>query len=215
MKKIVYFILFAMIFLINHEVLASYEEYNTEANITKAILMEDYIKKYIENIDYFVINYEIKNNKTLDNNLKELYLLVNTLKQIQNSKIKKDFAESIMEKILEKIKIINENLKINLKKEKENYDRKLNLRKQTYYSLSRKISDKIYSINYKIYNKNNFSNTQKVKIKNHLNKLNKEAQKLRNFWNIEFKSEKEIKEFFTIILKNIKSELILMNESLK
>jgi hypothetical protein len=85
--------------------------------------------------------------------------------------------------------------------------------------LWKKISDKIYNINLKIARNiikdNNDLSITELKIKDNLINLNKESQKLRNFWDISFKNEKEMKDAFVNILKNIKTEVSLMNDTLK
>ncbi|MDP3381374.1 MAG: hypothetical protein Q8S84_07970 [bacterium] len=57
------------------------------------------------------------------------------LKKIQNTNIEKKKADDIMQAVLDRIKIVNENLKTKLKIEKEKFKEKLNLKKQNYQKL--------------------------------------------------------------------------------
>lgn len=218
MKKIVYLIIYTTLLLTFSNSFASDIEYNTDSNIKKAILVEDYIIRHKEKIENFLDNYDIKDNKELNNDLKILNDSIIAIRKIQNTDIEKKKAEDIIQNILNRIKTVNENLKVKLKIEKELYEKKLDQKKQAYSLLWKKISDKIYNINLKLArnilkDKQNLS-FKELQIKNNLINLNKESQRLKNFWDMEFKSEYDIKETFINILKNIKNEINLMNKVL-
>ena len=218
MKKIIYAILFETLLLIYTNAFASDIEYNTDSNVKKAILVEDYVIRHKEKINEFIINYDIKNNIDLNNDLRYINESIDALKRIQNTTIEKKKAEEVMQAVLDRLKYINEALKIKLKFEKEKYKEKLNKRKEAYSLLWKKLSEKIYNINLKIArkiikNNENLSITE-LDIKDNLVNLNKESQKLKNFWNMNFKSESEMKESFINILRNIKVEIVLMSRSL-
>jgi hypothetical protein len=132
MKKIIYFILFNTLSLIYINTFASEIEYNTEFNVKKAILVEDYIIRHKEKIDAFIINYDIKNNIDLDNDLKAINESINALKKIQNTTVEKKKAEEILQAVLDRLKYINEALKLRLKFEKEKNQINLNKRKEIY-----------------------------------------------------------------------------------
>jgi len=219
MKKIVYSILFTLLFLFSSNVFSAEIEYNTESNIKKAILVEDYIVRHKSKIENFIKKYNIVNNSNIDNDIRELNESLSALQKIQNNDIKKEIAENIMKAVLVRIKNVNESLKVKFKKEKEKIEYNLNTKKTLYSKFWIKLSDKINDINLKIATKifknKTILSTKELKIKQNLIKLNKESKKLRNFWNISFKSEKEIKDSFIRILKNIKREIGLMKDTIK
>ena len=219
MKKIIYFILFIMLFLSSGYQFTTNAEFNTESNIKKAILVEDYILRHKNKIEEFIKKYSLPVNSNLAKDIEVLDESIEALRKIQNTNIDKLKAENIIQAIIIRIKNVNESLEAELRKEKSIYEAKIEKKLKAYSVLWIKLSDKIDSINLKI--AQNIFKDKKVlslkesKIKLNLIKLNKESQKLRNFWNINFKSEKEIKDSFIRILKNIKREITLMKNTLK
>lgn len=219
MKKVVYFILLFAIFIFSNNVFAESKVYNTENNIQKAILIEDYISRHKVNILEFINKYNISNNDKLNNDIWVLKESIDALKKIQNKEIEKKQAEEVLQAVIKRIKVVNESLKVQLKVEKEKYEKKIESKKLAFSRLWKQIWAKIDNINKKI--AQNIFKDKKVlslkesQIKNILIKLNKESLKLKNFWSISFKSEKEIKESFVRILRNIKREINLMKEILK
>ena len=219
MKKIIYFILFIMLFLSSANLITANAEYNTESNIKKAILVEDYIIRHKSKIEEFIKKYKLSENSNLTKDIEELDQSIEALRKIQNTNIEKEKAEEVMQAIIVRIKNVNESLEAKLREEKKAYMYRINIKLKAYSRLWIKLSDKIDSINIKIAT-NIFKNKEilslkESKIKLNLIKLNKESQKLRNFWNINFNSEKEIKDSFIRILKNIKREITLMKTTLK
>jgi predicted RND superfamily exporter protein len=135
MNKIIYLILFMMLFLFSSNIFALEVEYNTESNVKKAILVEDYILRHKEKIEDFIVKYNIVNNKELTKDIKELNESIEALKKIQNTDIEKQKAEEVLQAILVRIKNVNESLKIKLKIEKEDFENKLNSKKLIYSKL--------------------------------------------------------------------------------
>lgn len=217
--KIVYSILFTLLFLFSTNIFAWEIKYNTEYNIKKAILVEDYIVRHKEKIKNFILKYNITGNSNLNKDIQVLNKSIEALKKIQNTDIEKEKAEEIIQAVLVRIKNVNISLKTKLKIKKEEFEKKLLKKKNTYLKLWIKLSNKIDNINIKIAT-NIFKNKRiltlkESKIKLNLIKLNKESIKLKNFWNNEFKSEKDIKDSFIRILTNIKREISLMKNELK
>ena len=217
MKKIITLILFTSIILSNINNL--YAEYNQDNTISKAILVETYVKKHIIRINEFIEKYNIKNSQYLENDIKELKESIVALEKIKNAEINSQKSEDIINAIVKRIKVINENLKANLNKEKLIFQFNLKKKKITYTKLWIKISKKIDAINIKIAKTiikiDKTDVLKESRMRKHLIRLNKESKKLKSFWNINFKSEKEIKDSFVRILNNIKREVNKMKESLK
>lgn len=215
-------ILFAIVFICN---LISFwytnaiNQINTQNNIEKAVLIEDYIKRHKNNIENFINKYNLKNNDELESEIKVLTESIKALEKIKTTQIEKEKAEEIIKAVLVRIKKTNESLKTKLKIEKELFEKKLKQKQELYGKLWIKIAQKIDSINLKIA-QNIFKNKEVLsmkesKIREHLIKLNKESKKLKNFWNIQFKSENEIKDSFVRILNNIKRDVNLMKVTIK
>lgn len=219
MKKIIYYILFNIIFIFSTNTFAWNFEYNTEFNIKKAILVEDYIIRHKSKIEDFIHKYNINNNSNINNHIKEYEQTIEILKKTQNTNIEKEKAEEIIKVVIIKIKEINDTLKSKLKVEKEKYTKKLEIKKLNYFKLWKKLSKKIDNINIKIATKIFKNKTilsfKESKIKLTLLRLNKESVKLRNFWNNKFNSEMELKKSFMDILNNIKKEIKLIKNELK
>lgn len=219
MKKVVNYLLIIAIFIFSNNVFANNFEYNTENNIQKAILIEDYISRHKNSILDFIEKYDISNNDKINEDIKVLNESIDALKKIQDSKIEKEKAEEVLVAVLARIKNVNESLKLQLKIEKEKVDEKLKIKKIAFAKLWKQIAIKIDNINLKIAN-NIFKDKEVLslkesKIKENLINLKKESSKLKNFWNMSFSSEKEIKDEFILILINIKNEINIMKESLK
>lgn len=217
MKKIVYFMIFTLSILSSINVLA--DDNNNENAISRATLIETYIKKHKIRIEEFIKKYNIKDTGYLQKNIKELNESIIALNKIKNSEITSEKSEKIIQAIIKRIKYINENLKKKLNSEKLNFEHNLKKKKEIYSSLWIKIAKKIDAINIKIAKKifknDKILSLKESKIKNYLIKLNNENKKLKYFWNINFKSEKEIKDSFMRILNNIKIDVNLMKNSLK
>lgn len=219
MNKILYYILFIILFLFSNNVFAINNKYNTENNISKAILIEDYVDRHKTKIVEFVNKYDISDNDVLNKNLDELNESIAALKKIQNINIEKNKAEEVINAVIQRIKKINTSLEKQLKIEKKAFQARLYKKKDTFARLGLQIASKIDNINKKIANnilKNNpVLSLKESKIKKILIELNKESQKLKNFWNTDYKSEKDIKDSFVKILKKIKLEINSMKNSLK
>ncbi len=219
MKKIVYFILFTLFFIFSTNIYASEIEYNTESNIKKAILVENYIKNHKSKIEKFILKYDIKNEPLLEKDIKELNELIQVLQKIQNTNIKKIKSDEIIKTVLIRIKELNKRLKLKLKSEKNKYEYNLKRKKELYSKLWIQLSYKINNINLKVA-KNIFKDKinlskKELKIKDYLIKLDKESKKLKKIWSINFKSEKEIRDSFVRILNNIKREVNSMKLTIK
>lgn len=217
MKKIVYYILFSVLILLPSNIFA-YIEYNTDSNIKKAVLIEDYIYKHKEKIDDFIKNYWITNNSSIKKNLNWLNESIEALQKIQTTQITKQQADNVLNAVLDRIKIINDDLKQQLEIEKSLFEKRLNEKKSSYTQLWLVLWKKIDAINYKIA-QNIFKNkthltVKENRIKEILISLNKESLKLKNFWKINFNSEKEVKDTFIIILQNIKRQINQIKQNL-
>jgi hypothetical protein len=218
MNKVIYFILFTLLFLSKSNIYAINIEKNTDSNIKKAILVEGYLYRHKNNIDDFILKYNLSNNTNLTKDISVIDESISALKKIQNTDIEKIKAEEVIAAVLNRIKNVNESLKIKLEVEKNLFQKKINKKKEAFLKLWLMISGKIDSINLKIakniFTNKNILSEKESKIKENLIKLNKESLKLKNFWNITFTSEKEIKDSFVRILQNIKIEINSMNKTL-
>jgi hypothetical protein len=133
MKKIVYFIILSLVIFSSKAAYA--DEYNQENTIQKAILIEDYIKKHKIRIEEFIEKYEISDTSYLQNDIKVLDESIKALNKIKNSEIKNEKSEEIIQAILKRIKLINEELKEKLNYEKLNFEKRLKTKKDIYSSL--------------------------------------------------------------------------------
>ncbi|MDA3781488.1 MAG: hypothetical protein PF487_14870 [Bacteroidales bacterium] len=135
MNKIIYLILFAILFLFSSNVFALNVEYNTESNIKKAILVEDYISRHKGKIDDFIKKYAIFNNPSLLKDINVLDESMTALKKIQNTDIEKEKAEEVLQAVIKRIKKVNESLKNQLEAEKILFEKKLNTKKEAFIKL--------------------------------------------------------------------------------
>jgi len=135
MNKIIYSILFTLLFFFSTNIFASNIEYNTESNIKKAILFEDYISRHKGKIYNFIEKYNILNNTSLLKDINELDESIAALKKIQNINIEKQKAEEVMLAVINRIKNVNISLKIQLEIEKDLFEKKLNAKKEAFSKL--------------------------------------------------------------------------------
>ena len=219
MKKIIYLVLINTLLIFSCNSYDNEIEYNTESNIWKAVLVEDYIKKHKEKIENFILKYDISEDDDINKNLNILNESIEALQKIQNWEIENQKSEEIIQAIIKRVKIVNDNLKINLEIKKSEFEKKLLKKKENYSKLWIKLSNKIDEINIKIarnvFKDKTVLSLKESKIKQNLIQLNKESIKLKNLWNIEFKSEKEIKDSLIRILTNIKREVNSMKNNMK
>lgn len=190
-----------------------------EQKIIQAELITWYITKHQKNIQRFIQQYEIKNNIELNSKLIELNNLIWLMNVIKNNQISDIWAQNNINVTLKSIKRINNELKYILQAEKDNYSKKLEKRKKTYWNAGKKLSQQLDRINIEIA-KNIFKEkvnlTQREKaIKQHLLILDSLSDKLENIGNHNFNSEAEIKNNFILILKSIKKEMLHLKQTLK
>lgn len=217
-KIILFFIVFICVFS-NFWNTNAINQVNTQNNIDKAILIEDYIKRHKANIENFIIKYDLEKNESLKKEISILNESIKALEKIKNHKVEKEKADEVISGVLNTIKNTNESLKTKLKIEKNIFEKKLKQKQELYVKIWIKIASKIDNINLKIaqniFKDKEVLSMKESKIRESLIKLNKESKKLKNFWSFQFNSENEIKDSFIRILKNIKREVNFMKSTIK
>jgi hypothetical protein len=135
MNKVIYFILFTLLFLSKSNIYAINIEKNTDSNIKKAILVEGYLYRHKNNIDDFILKYNLSNNTNLTKDISVIDESISALKKIQNTDIEKIKAEEVIAAVLNRIKNVNESLKIKLEVEKNLFQKKINKKKEAFLKL--------------------------------------------------------------------------------
>lgn len=218
MKKVLFFLIIVSTFF---QVPQIFTEETTGAQeiVIRAELIQKYIKQHKDNINKFIIEYNITNNIPLDRKLEELNTFSVLIYKIQIWQIQWTEAKRNINQILSAIKRINEEFKILLKKEKELFERNFQKRKLLYSEIWKKLAQKLDQINIQIATKIFKGKTQlserEKQLKRHLLELNKESIKLKNIHNINFQSEQEIQQAFIRILKNIRREMLWIKATIE
>lgn len=216
MKKFVYVIIWSLCsflipFLWVHASIWDELIINESVSKEKIELIEDYITKHKRKIELFAKKYEIKNNKQLNASINDLSDMIIILRKLKNNSLEQPRIDEIVQKIVEKLKQINWELKPILKDSKEVFEQKLHKKSQQYSFLWAKVweqLDRLIKNTIENLNKKNLAHSQKKNIITALINLEKESKKLKNFQNIPFSNQKEMKDWFLRILKNIKRELL-------
>lgn len=193
-------------------------EKNTQLNIKKAKLLENYVYSLKENILNIKGKYNIVNDNNIDKIENELSIMINNLKKIQSVKIEKEISEKVTNEIIKRLKVITPRLKNALKIKKNTLEISNIETKIKYSKIADLLSDKIEKIVVSLYvpikNKNNYS-LKDSKVIKHLKALLIERNKLENFKNEKYNTEIQMKKKLIIILRDIKSEISWLKKILK
>ena len=224
MKKIILF-LSILIFFSNIDSTFSNEEsekYNIVNKLNvhgeKISLIEWYLVSHKRNIELFAQKYNIKSNAEFNSLFNDIGDMISILRKIESSSLSIEKKDEIITKIVKKMKITNDKLKILLKNQKIIFDDKLKKKTDSYIRLWTKVwsqLDKLlirFAISLK---KKEIENTKKREIIKHLVEIEKYSKRLKNFKNIQFSNENEMKKGFIRILKDIKNEMIWVKNVLK
>lgn len=220
MKKICIVItFFLLLFSQTNAAILKYEDtVRKDENFSEFWLLENYLQTHKKKIQNFQQKYEIYDNIQLNNYLDELNQLEKLAKQIYNSKELQYDRKEVSEKIVNKIKNINLELKEILVYEKEKFEKNLIKKQKAYSIIGKQIWDKIYQRieeQVEIVKNSQLEKETKIKIVVHLRNLEKNAIILKNFWNKTYNNEKEMKESFINTFHSIKQDLRSINNLLK
>ncbi len=224
MKKIILSIIFLIFFSSIHSVYTAESienrgsSYKLGFDTDQISLIEEYLITHKRKIELFAQKYEIKSNSEFNALFNDIWDMIYILKKIQENNIAPEKSKEILKKIVTKIKVTNDRLKVLLKNQKELFEKKLKWKKSSYVRLGTKVGSQldkiIVSFAVSIKSKR-LENSQKRIIIHHLIELEKYSKRLKNFKNVQFQNEKELKIWFIRILKDIKKEMIWIKESLK
>lgn len=208
MKK--YFLYIIVIFFTLTSGIFALQKNNTDINIKKAKLLENYVLSINNNISTLKIKYNIRVDKDINIIQRELKIILNSLKKIQSKKIDKKISEDVTKEVIKRLKNINKKLNRILSYRKLTFELNSMKLTQKYINISLLLSNKVNTIVTSLYipikNKKYYS-LKEWKIIKRLKKLLKENKKLKNLKNEKFKDENEIKIKILEILKNIKKEI--------
>ncbi|PID86337.1 hypothetical protein CSB08_01075 [Candidatus Gracilibacteria bacterium] len=191
---------------------------NTQINIKKAKLLENYVYNLDKNLKKFKNKYNIKSDKNLDLIEKELSIMIKNLKKIQKVEIKKEISEKIIKEIIKRLKIFTPKLKKILKTKKKIFELNNIKIKQKYLKLSDLLSKKTENIIFSLYNtiKNKkIYSLKDLKIIKGIKNLVKQNKNLKDFKSKKFKDKNEMKNELLTIIKNIRSEILEIKKVFK
>jgi len=135
MKKIVK-ILIIMCLLPIYNISIAFDEYiYTNNNKEKSMLIEKYLIEHKQKIINFTIKYDVINDIEINKNIEKINFLIDSLQKIQYNSIEKEREDLIINTILNEIKKVNELLKIQLKDRKDNFENRIENKKNQYSNL--------------------------------------------------------------------------------
>lgn len=217
MRKLLFLIYVCLPFM-NADITFAQSSSQKEVTI-QAELIQKYVKQHKINIEKFISKYEIVNNNSLNLKLRELETFQVLLYKIEKRDYTENEAKIKINQILSWIKRINEEFKITLTIEKNNFEKRLERKKAAYSKIWKKLSIQLDRINIgvakKIFQNKTTLSQKDLIIKKHLLSLDNESKKLENIGNINFRSQNEIRQAFIRILKNIKREMQGLKSTLK
>ena len=189
------------------------------SNIAKAVLIEKYLINHKEKIELFSKKYFLEDDEEIKVKLERISSLIKYLEKIQVNKLENEKVELAILTILKEIKTINKELKDILIIKKQEFDDKLDEKKEYYWKLWKKLALELNKINVSLSNKGlkdkKILTLKESKLKNALIQLEKEEIKLNNFDKIKFNSENELKQAFLRTLLSIKKEMKIIRENIK
>lgn len=187
---------------------AQIQEYNTNYNIQKAKLLEDYVNSLTEEIYNFKEEHYITSND-LEGRISELKAMSRTLREIQTFSTEKHHAESITQSVIDNIKILKQELKILLENKLIDSMTKLREEKARKSARANQISKRFISFvsvfTPKVRKLSNI--TKKKLILSSLTNINKEASKLALLETRTFTSQKQLDDYYGNAIRSIKREL--------
>ena len=186
-----------------------------KTNIEQSYLIEKYLINHKENIISFSEKYHFQNDKKLLSYINRLDYLIQSLRALQN-----DWEKSWINisNILKEIKEINENIRILLIEKKHDYQLELDIKRENYQNLWKKLSEQLDKIYLKMYNNlllNKWILTKKEEnLKNSLKALNVLSKEIQYFWLKEFDTEEEMKTSFIGALNSIKYHITAIKNNM-
>lgn len=218
MKKIVK-ILIIMCLLPIYNLTSAFDEYiYTNNNKEKSILIEKYLIEHKQKIINFTIKYDVINDIEINKNIEKINFLIESLQKIQYNNIEKDREDLIINTILNEIKKINELLKIQLKDRKDNYENRIENKKNQYSNLWIKLASSIDRI---IKSFDYLNKIESYKLTSNENQLKKSVKNLNDlstilklFSKINFDNEKDIEDTFLKIILEIRKEMNVIKQNL-
>lgn len=218
MKKIVK-ILIIMCLLPIYNLTSAFDEYiYTNNNKEKSILIEKYLIEHKQKIINFTIKYDVINDIEINKNIEKINFLIESLQKIQYNNIEKDREDLIINTILNEIKKINELLKIQLKDRKDNYENRIENKKNQYSNLWIKLASSIDRI---IKSFDYLNKIESYKLTSNENQLKKSVKNLNDlstilklFSKINFDNEKDIEDTFLKIILEIRKEMNVIKQNI-
>ena len=126
MRKLFISILLLISLFISVPKIYSNNDINNKSFLKQAKLIENHIINYKNKIKDLQNKYQIEDSNILKENYNELEKLVWALRKIQTQKIDANIANKIIQEVIRKLKIINDNLKLYIKLKKNDYEKKFN-----------------------------------------------------------------------------------------
>lgn len=186
---------------------------NTLANINWANLIERYVTNFKSEIEGFKEKYNITSDKEINNFLKKLDKMTNSLKIIQTYSVEKETAWEVMRSVVNELKIVNPKIKSYLKVRKSLVIIETKNVKNNYVIFSCRLAKSLTKFINDVRKRE--TNENRNQIEKHLKALKLEGNKLINFGQLNFDNPNEVKSKFLIILNNINNEFTQIKKILK
>ena len=184
---------------------------NTDKNIKQAHSIEKEVTTFRDNVITIQKKYKLKNDKTINKSIKDLWEIIYILRKIQTTKINKNTADDVIKIVINDLKIIDSKTKNylkNIKRNLENYRIK-------YDSIAKKLN---YTLNkltlsfIKHYKQKNKITSKDKKIIKIVQSIYKKSLKLKYYKNQNFYSKEDMKLYLVNILKSIKQDFKKIKE---
>jgi hypothetical protein len=185
----------------------------SEANISAAKLLQDYVESYEEKINDLLDSYNSENTQIIQAVNSSLKQMSRSLDIIQYKSIDPLVVNGVMESIVTDLKGINNKMKIYLSQEKQLHEDRLSSIQQNYSQIGIKISrvlDNLVSVLSKaMIQKDSLSEKEKELVRSLLI-IRTQSDKIKDFTNLSFQSQEEMKAYFQDIISVIQQEILQM-----
>jgi len=179
---------------------------NTQSNINRALLVENHIDNFSENVFTTSDKYWLQEEKTIWDILKITSVMKSKIQQIQTTKIEKDIANSVLVSIVEDLKVINNTIKLYFYQEIESIEQY----HSTYSSVAIRIAKQLDILTLKLEVRIKWDGIVSDREKQalwYVFELKETSKNLKNFENIKFDKKNEVRAALVRLVKDIKKDI--------
>lgn len=182
----------------------------SQQDISRARLLESYLKRYKIQINDLYLSYDIQNSAILKETNAKIDDMTQALRRIQKRPVDPDAVGEVISKIISEITVIDNKMEERLQKQKNIFDEQLIQKKKQYIAVWKKLRSALDTISARLTSvlsqKETLSQKEKAIVRS-LKRIRDESEKIKRFQDIPFSTEAQMKNYFQTSIINIKREI--------